>query len=117
MTQQKIALFAFSGEPGCFAHLMLNAIELRERGHDVKVIIEGDATKLISLLRNETKPFADLYRRFLSYNLIDCVCKACATKNSVVPAVIEQGLRLEGELAGHPSMARYLEAGYELITL
>jgi hypothetical protein len=114
---KKVALFAFSGEPACFAHLMLNAIELHEKGHDVKVVIEGDATKLLSLLRNETKPYADVYRRFRSHNLIDCVCKACATRNSVIPAIIEQGLKLCDELSGHPSMARYLEAGYEIVTL
>jgi hypothetical protein len=110
-------MFAFSGEPTCFAHVMLNAVELHDKGHDVKVVVEGDATKLLSLLRNETKQYADIYRRFRSQNLIDCVCKACATRTSVVPAVIEQGLRLEDAMSGHPSMARYLEAGYEIVTL
>jgi hypothetical protein len=114
---KKIAMFAFSGEPACFAHVMLNAIEIHEKGHDVKVVIEGDSTKLLSLLRNETKLYADVYRRFKSHNLIDCVCKACATRNSVVPAIIEQGLRLVDDGSGHPSMNRYLEAGYEIVTL
>jgi len=111
---RKMAIFARNGDPVAFAHMMLNAIDMKDHGYDVKVIIEGDATKLISLLRNHTKPFADVYARFLRHGLVDCVCKACATRNSVVPAVIEQNLKLTEEPSGHPSMARYMEAGYEV---
>jgi len=114
---KKIALFAFAGDPSCFAHVMLNAMDMKDKGCDVKVVIEGEATKLLSVLRNETKQYADVYRRFRAANLIDCVCKACATRNGVMPAVIEQGLKVEGEMSGHPSMAKYLGAGYEVITL
>ena len=114
---KKVALFAFSGEPASFAHVMLTAMDMKDRGYDVKVVIEGDATKLLSLLRNETKPFADVYRRFRDSGLIDCVCRACATKNSVVPVVIEQNLKLADEMSGHPGMAAYMEQGYEIVTL
>ena len=114
---KKVALFAFSGEPASFAHAMLTAMDMKDRGYDVKVVIEGDATKLLSLLRNETKPFADVYRRFRDRGLIDCVCRACATKNSVIPAIIEQNLKLADEMSGHPGMAAYMEQGYEIVTL
>jgi len=96
---------------------MLNAMDMKDRGYDVKVVIEGDATRLLSLLRNETKPFADVYRRFRERGLIDCVCKACATKNSVLPVVIEQNLKFGDDISGHPAMAKYMEQGYEVIAL
>jgi hypothetical protein len=114
---KKVVVFAFSGDPALFAYAMLNAMEMKDRGHDVKTVIEGDATKLLSLLRNETKPFADVYRRFRDRGLIDCVCRACATKNSVVPAIIEQNLRPAGDMAGHVGMAAYMEQGYEVVTI
>jgi len=114
---KKVAVFAFSGDPAAFAHAMLTAMDMKDRGYDVKMVVEGDATKLLSLLRNETKPFADVYRRFRARGLIDCVCRACATKNGVVPAVIEQDLKLGGDAAGHPAMAAYMEQGYEVVTL
>src|SRR5512143_2910333 len=114
---KKVVLFAFDGEPSRFAHAMLNAMDMKDRGCDVKVVVEGEATKLLSVLRNETKQYADVFRRFRAANLIDCVCKTCATRNAVMPTVIEQGLRAEGEMSGHPSIARYLDAGYEVITL
>jgi len=114
---KKVAVFAFSGEPASFAHAMLTAMDMKDRGYDVKVVIEGDATKLLSLLRNETRPFADVYRRFRDRGLIDCVCRSCATKNGVVPVVVEQNLKLADDMAGHPGIATYMERGYEIVTL
>ncbi len=114
---KKVAVFAFSGDPASFAHAMLNAMDMKDRGYDVRVIVEGEATKLLSLLRNETKPYADVYRRFRDRGLIDCACRACATKNGVVPVVIEQNLRFGDDMAGHPSMAAYIEQGYEVLTV
>ena len=114
---KKVAVFAFSGDPASFAHAMLTAMDMKDRGYDIKVVIEGDATRLLSLLRNETKPFADVYRRFRDQRLIDCVCRACATRNGVIPVVIEQNFKLADDMAGHPSMAAYMEQGYEVVTL
>jgi hypothetical protein len=48
--------------------------------------------------------------------LIDCVCNACAEKLGVIAAVRELNLPLCAEMKGHPSMARYVEEGYEIIT-
>jgi len=113
---KKVVVFAFSGEPSFFAHAMLTAMDMKDRGYDVKAVVEGDATKQLSLLRNETKPYADVYRQFRDRGLIDCVCRACATKNGVVPVVIEQNLKFGDDAAGHPAMAAYMEQGYEIVT-
>jgi hypothetical protein len=48
--------------------------------------------------------------------LIDCVCQACAAKMGALDGVKEQGLPLSNEMKGHPSLAEYIERGYELIT-
>lgn len=111
----KVALFAFNGEPTCFAHVLLNALDLKGRGYDVRVVVEGEATKQVSFLRNETKPFAGLYRRAVEAGLIDCVCRACSTKTGSLNAAIDQKLKLGDELEGHPSIGRYLEQGYEVL--
>ena len=40
---EKVVLVAFQGEPMCFVHVLLNALDMHERGFDVKVVIEGAA--------------------------------------------------------------------------
>ena len=44
---KKIALFVFNGDPMCFIHVLLNALDMKERGYEAKIIIEGAATKLL----------------------------------------------------------------------
>ncbi|WP_214044846.1 DsrE family protein [Methanomethylovorans sp.] len=114
---KKIAIFAFNGEPMCFAHALMNAIDMKEKGHDIKLIIEGSATKNISDLMDPAKPFSSLYMKVKKAGLMDCVCRACAQKMDSLESAKEQGLRLCDEMFGHPSMARYVEEGYEIIVV
>ncbi|HDR00546.1 MAG TPA: cytoplasmic protein [candidate division WOR-3 bacterium] len=112
---KKLALFAFSPDPGCFSHVMLNALEMRDRGWEVKIVLEGEATKHVAVMRNETKPYHALYRRTLNEGLFDCVCKACATKFGVLQAAIEQDIKACDEMEGHPAVGRYLADGWEVL--
>jgi hypothetical protein len=112
---KKVALFAFNGESMCFVHVLLNALEMKEKGYDVKLIIEGTATKLVRELTAAPTPFTPLYEKVKAAGLIDCVCQACSRKMESSEEATAQGLPLCGEMMGHPSMARYIEAGYELI--
>lgn len=113
---KKIALFAFNGEPMCFVHALLTALDMNERKYDVKLIIEGTATKLVETLSDPGAQFAGLFARVKEKKLIDCVCSACSHKTGSLSSVEEQNLPLCAELKGHPSMARYIEEGFEVIT-
>ena len=114
--EKKVALFAFNGEPMCFVHVLLNALDMNERGYDVKLIIEGSATTLIKTLAEPEAPFGELYEKVKQMKLIDAVCQACATKMGTLEDAKAQGLPLNKELSGHPSMGGYRDRGYEIIT-
>ncbi len=113
---KKIALFAFNGDPLCFVHVLLNALDLEEKGFDTKLIIEGSAVKLVGPLNQDDHPFHDLYRKCIDKGLVDCVCQACSHKLGSLEEVKQQGLPLCHDMSGHPSMASYLQEGYEVIT-
>jgi len=115
--KKRIAIFAFNGEPRCFAHALINALDMQERGFDVKLVIEGSATKLVRKFMDATNPFYRLYEKAREAGLIDCVCKACANRMAVLPSVEAQELPVCDEMHGHPSMARYIEEGYEIIAV
>ena len=114
---EKVVIFAFSGEPMCFGHALLNAKDLMERGHETKLVVEGMATRQLVELDEGGRPFSSLYSKVKVLGLIDCVCQACATKTGSLEGVQAQGLRLCNEMAGHPSMGRYIEAGYRVLVL
>jgi hypothetical protein len=112
----KIALFAFNGEMTCFVHVLLNALDLRDKGHEVAVVMEGAATALIPRLADPVNPLNDLYHQVKDAGLIAEVCRACAAKMKVTEAVEAQKLAFGDDIKGHPSMGRYLANGFTIIT-
>ena len=113
---KKMALFVFNGDPMCFIHVLLNALDMKEKGYKVKVIIEGAATKLVPELAKEDNPLHKLWEKAKSAGLVDGVCKACSNKMGTLDAAKNQNLALLDEMTGHPSVARYHDAGFEIIT-
>jgi hypothetical protein len=112
---KKFALFAFNGEPMCFVHALLNALDMKEKGHDIRLIIEGTATAQIRELTDRGTPFSPLYEKVKNADIIDCVCRACANQTGSLESAETQGLTLCAEMSGHPSMAKYIDLGYEII--
>ncbi|MFP4374782.1 MAG: DsrE family protein [Spirochaetaceae bacterium] len=126
---RKFALFAFNGDPMCFVHVLLNALDIKEKGHEVALVVEGSATKLVKLLSGgpgledfaEKNPqmhkmIADLFQQVKDDEMISCVCRACSTMMGSLEDARELALPLCSELKGHPSMTRYVEEGYEIIS-
>jgi hypothetical protein len=113
---KKFALFVFNGDPMCFIHVLLNAIDMSEKGHEAKIIIEGAATKLIPELDKKSNPLHQLWKRARAEGLVEGVCKACSNKMEAIGEAKTQGLPLLEDVLGHPGMARFRDAGFEIIT-
>jgi hypothetical protein len=113
---KKIALFVFNGDPMCFIHVLLNALDMKQKEYEARIIIEGAATGLIPELEEKDHPLHQLWEKARAEDLIEGVCKACANKMKTVAASKAKGLPLLEDMQGHPSMARYHNAGYEVIT-
>ena len=117
MEKNKTAIFAFKGNPICFVHVLLNAIDLHDKGSEVKIILEGEATRLIMEMRKPEHPLHDLYEKVKKLALIDGVCRACALKMGTLETAEAEGFRIADDMAGHAGMAPYIEQDYEIITL
>ncbi len=107
---KKFAIFAFRGDAMCFVHVLLNALDMKQKGYDVKIIIEGEAVKLVGNM--EANP---LFQKAKS--LIDCICRACSAKLGVLEYNEESGIPMCDDMSGHPSMERYIKDGYVIITM
>jgi hypothetical protein len=114
---RKVAVFAFNGEEMCFVHALMNALDMKEKGYDVKLIIEGSATRLVKEAEDDNRPFSKLYSKAKDSGLIDCVCRACASKMESLESAKRQDLPLCDEMLGHPSMSRYMDDNYEIIVV
>ncbi len=112
----KVVLIAFNGEPVCFAHVLLNALDMKDKGFEVRIIVEGTATKLVPELEKEDNPFRALYRQARELGLFEGACRACSAQMKVLEQVEKAGLYLLGDMKGHPSIGRYMLQGYTAIT-
>ncbi len=111
---RKFSIFAFNGNLMCFMHTMLNALDLDEKGYEVTLIIEGEAVKLIEELQSSKNP---LFKQMVDKDLIFGVCKACSAKLGVLEYNQNSGVKIVGDMNGHPSMTQFIEKGFEVITL
>jgi hypothetical protein len=113
---KKTALFVFNGDPMCFIHVLLNALDLSAKGHEARIVVEGAATQLLPQLAQSDHPLNLLWSRCLSADLVAGVCRACANKMGTIEAAEAQNLPLLAEMNGHPAMSAFMNAGYEIIT-
>lgn len=113
---EKVALFAFRGDLLCFVHVLLNALDMKERGMDARIIFEGESVTLVGQLEQEGTMFRPLYLKAKEAGLIDGACKACSAKLKATEAVQAAGLPLLEGVQGHPAMGDYMARGYRIIT-
>ncbi|WP_027723083.1 DsrE family protein [Maridesulfovibrio zosterae] len=109
-------LYAFNGELMCFVHVLLNGLDMAEKGMKVSIVFEGASVALIPELEKKDCPFHKLYMKAKSQGLFDGACKACSVKLQVKEDVEKSGIPLIGEMSGHPAMSDYIEKGYKIIT-
>lgn len=113
-SMNKYAIFAFKGELMCFQHVLLNALDMQSKRIESKVIIEGEAVKLINELEESENK---LYKMAKDKGLIAAICKACSAKLGVLEYNQNVGIPMGDEMSGHPAMSTYIEQGYEIITM
>ena len=112
----QVVLLAFNGDPMCFMHVLLNALDMEERGTTARIILEGASTKLIPELTREGSPLVKLYEKAKARDLLEGVCRACSIKMGTLEAARREGLRLLDDMSGHPSMESYRVQGFQIIT-
>jgi len=113
---KKVVLFVFNGDPMCFIHVLLNAIDMKEKAVDVKMVIEGEAVKLIPEVAKKENPQNKLWEKVKEAGLVAGVCKACSQKLGTLKDAEAQKLVLLNDMSGHPSISKYMDDGYEIIT-
>ena len=113
---KKVALFVFNGDPVCFIHVLLNGLDLKAKGMEGRIIVEGAATALLPELAKPENPLHKLWGQAKAQGIVEGVCKGCARNMGTAAEAVNQGLALLADMSGHPSISRYIEAGYEVIS-
>ncbi len=116
METQKYAIFAFRGDPMCFIHVLLNGLDLHAKGHQGLIILEGEALTLVPEMAKPDHMLNLLYQKAMHAKLLHGACKACSVKLKVDQAIKDEAIPFIDDMSGHPSMAAFIEKGYQIIT-
>ena len=111
---KKILFYGMTGEKSCFLHVLLNAAQLHEGGHAVKVIFEGASVKLVKVFEEEKNP---VYLKVKAAGLIAGICLACSKTLGVYEDNLASGLPMLSDMNGHAGMKPFLEEGCEAISI
>jgi hypothetical protein len=111
---KKILFYAMTGEKMCFQHVLMNALDLHNSGHEVKIIFEGASVKLPSVLQEESNP---LFGKALKAGLVAGICFACSKVMGVFEVNQALGLPMLDDMYGHAGMKPYLEEDYEVVSM
>ena len=112
----KVVFFAFRGDPMCFVHVLLNSLDMAEKGMEGRIVIEGEAVKIVPEMAKAGHFLNQLYTKVREKGLIDGACRACSNKLGVAADIEAEQIPLIGEMSGHPAMSEYVEKGYTVLT-
>ena len=100
-------------------HALLYARELKAHGHAVVLFFDGAGTEGAEELTNpETNSkLRPAYEHLKEAGVVEVICDACAGAFGVKAKLAERNQPLLAEYEGHPSIAKWADAGYQLVIL
>ena len=116
--KRKLLFLVFTNDACRRNHAFMYAVDLSRNGHDVRLIVEGDATRC--LLEREGR-FGELFEEARGLGLLVGLCRAasqgCSDPSRDVTRLAQEcGLTLIDTLDGHAGIASFVAEGYEVIT-
>lgn len=98
-------------------HAMLYSKELKEKGYDVVLIFDGAGTEWAEALMDEKNKLSPVFQQVQSLGIVQVVCDYCSTAFKVKAPLQKKGAHFEGDYGGHPSIAKWVDQGYQLVVL
>jgi hypothetical protein len=114
---RKLLLAVFTNDTCRRNHAFMYAIDWAQRGHTVRLILEGEA---VQCLRAREGRFGVLFEEARALGLLEGVCRAaacgCADPARDVSALAREcGLPLLDSMGGHAGIGSFVDDGYEVI--
>ena len=115
---RKLLFVVFTNDTCRRNHAFMYAIDLKRHGHDVRLIIEGEATQGLA---DRQGRFFELFEEARSLGLVVGACKTatagCSDPSRDLTAVArELALPLIDTLDGHAGIEPFVRDGYEIVT-
>ncbi len=124
MSTRKLLFVLFSGDACRQNHALLYALDLHEKGHSVKLVLEGEATRILGELGASEARRGMLLRRACAAGIVAGACErassGCASEDparKVADVARSHGVALLSGLEGHASIEPFVREGYEIVVI
>ena len=81
------------------------------------LIFDGAGTEWAEALSHPDNKLHLAYQKPMDSGVVEVVCDFCSTAFKVKDALAKEGAHFEGEYQGHPSIAKWVDQGYQLVVL
>ena len=100
-------------------HALLYSKELKENGHDVILVFDGAGTEWIHEWSNpnSTDKLLRSYKELKAAGVTEIIGDYCAYAFHAKKDLKERNVPLTREYQGHPSIAKWVNQGYQLVIL
>jgi hypothetical protein len=100
-------------------HALLYSQELLEHGHEVVLVFDGAGTEWIHrwTAPNSEDPLLPTYQALHGKGIMEVVCDYCAGAFEVKEDLASRKVPMTSGYQGHPSIAFYVNKGYQLVIL
>jgi len=100
-------------------HALLYSQELHDHGHEVTLVFDGAGTQWVDEWSNPNSQskYKSLYDNLRREGVTLVICDYCATAFQARTHIEQEKELLSAEYQGHPSIAKWVDQGYEVIIL
>jgi hypothetical protein len=121
---RKILFVLFADDECRQFHALWYALDLNGHGHDIRLLLEGPATRLTRDLEVPGSALGEALRRVQAAGLLagacfkaSCGCGTDATDSESVRAAKAQAVPLLDGMGGHAAIEPFVREGYEIVVI
>jgi hypothetical protein len=122
MSARKLLFVVFSDDACRQNHALMYALDLHAKGHAVRLILEGAATKAVGAIGDVSSRTGSLLREARDAGLVAGACgrasSGCVSDDptrKVAEAARSQGVALLADMQGHAGIEPFVREGYEIV--
>ncbi|MBI2061915.1 MAG: DsrE family protein [Nitrospirae bacterium] len=99
-------------------HALLYAKELKLKGHEVVLVFDGAGTEWAEAWKQPDHKLHAKYEELRQMGIVEELCDFCSGAFKVKDGLKQMSVdTLVSEFEGHPSLAKWISRGYEVLIL
>ena len=101
-------------------HALIYSKEIKDAGNEIMLIFDGNGTKWLNIISDETSEFDflnKLFKEVKSMGIAPKACDFCSTRKEVKDSLKLKNIEFLSEYDRHPNVGKLINEGYQVIVI